>query len=306
MNNKNKIIMGILFALSAAILNATVGILSKLLMSSGLTAQDIAFFKTIIAVIALTLLFLRTPSQAQRSAINPQKTPKVLFLHIAICAFLGIFSLFFFETIAYHYGAAPSVVVILMASAAISALIFGNFLLKERIYVSAIIGTLCAIIGIFIISWPGGSHRFLLINAALAGTGYGVFSVLVKKFQLNGGIFLTKYLLIFGAVYLFIPFILNLHPIKLSLTSISGLIALAIFPTILGFYCTTKALIYLNAAKVQVTELSEPIFAVILSWMIFDYRPSSWFIFGAIFILLGIMFIHQIHLSLFRKNNSNI
>ena len=35
---------------------------------------------------------------------------------------LGIFSLFFFETIAYNHGAAANVVVVLMASAAISAL----------------------------------------------------------------------------------------------------------------------------------------------------------------------------------------
>ncbi len=45
--------------------------------------------------------------------------------------FLGIFSLFFFETIAYNHGAAANVVVVLMASAAISALFFGRFILKK-------------------------------------------------------------------------------------------------------------------------------------------------------------------------------
>ena len=168
-------------------------------------------------------------------------TPSKLsvFTQIAICAFLGIFSLFFFETIAYNHGAAANVVVVLMASAAISALFFGRFILKESIYIHSLIGTLLAVAGISIISWKGENSLLMLINASIAGTGYGLFSVLVKKF------------------------------------------------------CTTKALSYMSAAKVQVTELSEPIFAALMAWVFIHEQPTLSFLYGAIFIISGIVLMNR-------------
>ncbi len=68
-----------------------------------------------------------------------------------------------------------------MASAAISALFFGRFILKESIYIHSLIGTLLAVAGISIISWKGENSLLMLINASIAGTGYGLFSVLVKS-----------------------------------------------------------------------------------------------------------------------------
>ncbi|MDW2795946.1 EamA/RhaT family transporter, partial [Acinetobacter baumannii] len=84
-----------------------------------------------------------------------------------------------------------------------------------------------------IISWKGENSLLMLINASIAGTGYGLFSVLVKKFKLNGGLFLTKYLLLFGSVYLAVPFLINLHSITFNSDIILGLIGLAVLPTIL-------------------------------------------------------------------------
>lgn len=95
------------------------------------------------------------------------------------------FSLFFFETIAYNHGAAANVVVVLMASAAISALFFGRLVLKESIYIHSIAGTLLAVAGISLISWKGENSLLMLINASIAGTGYGLFSVLIKKIQIK-------------------------------------------------------------------------------------------------------------------------
>lgn len=113
----------------------------------------------------------------------------------------------------------------------------------------------------------------MLINASIAGTGYGLFSVLVKRFKLNGGLFLTKYLLLFGSVYLAVPFLINLHSIHFNTDIVLGLIGLAVLPTILGFFCTTKALSYMSAAKVQVTELSEPILQRL--WLGFSFMSSQ-------------------------------
>lgn len=172
-------------------------------------------------------------------------------------------------------------------------LYFGRLVLKESIYIHSIAGTLLAVAGISLISWKGENSLLMLINASIAGTGYGLFSVLIKKFRLNGGLFLTKYLLLFGSVYLAVPFLINFHSISFNSNIILGLIGLAVLPTILGFYCTTKALTYLPAAKVQVTELSEPIFAALMAWVFIHEQPTLSFLYGAIFIISGIVLINK-------------
>lgn len=290
-------LIGIIFASIAAALNGTIGVISKLLMFSGLNSNDIAFFKTLIAFIIISIILSRTPQDKQFQIIDNSKGKKKikLIFHVAVCAFLGIFVLFFFETAAYKYGNASNVVVILMASAAVSALVFGRLILLESINLSIMLGASLAISGIFIISWSGGSTFLLLLNAILAGLGYGLFSVLIKKFQLQGGIHLTRLLLLFGVIYLAIPFLQTAHPIQFSFQTIVGLLALALLPTLLGFYCTTKALHYMSASKVQVTELSEPIFAAILAWLFLQEIPTPSFAVGTIFILLGILLINNLH-----------
>ena len=207
---------------------------------------------------------------------------------------LGIFTLFFFETAAYQYGHAANVVVILMASSAIFTLIFGVILLQENMSFYSIIGTALAVIGIFIISWSGQSSVLLIVNAMAAGLGYSLFSVYVKKFYLQGGIYLTRLLLLFGLIYLSIPFGLTFHVISFDFKTIVSLIGLAVLPTILGFFCTTKALMYLSAAKVQVTELSEPIFAMFLAWLFLSEQPTVEFGLGAVCIITGIALINEL------------
>lgn len=291
----SKLCIGFLFALAAAGLNSTIGILSKTLMYSGLNANAVAFYKTLVAVMLLSLLVIKVPFKQQLKFIQADlHRSGIVLLQIAVCAFLGIFTLFFFETAAYKYGYAANVVVVLMASSAIFALVFGAVLLHERINLWSFSGTFLAIMGIFIISWSGNSSVLLMVYAMVAGLGYGLFSVCVKKFQLQGGIYLTRLLLLFGLIYLSIPFAYTFQPIAPDLKTIAGITGLAVLPTILGFFCTTKALSYLNAAKVQVTELAEPIFAMLLAWLFLNEQPTQAFALGAFLIITGIALINEL------------
>nr|WP_231388739.1 DMT family transporter [Neisseria meningitidis] len=72
-------------------------------------------------------------------------------------------------------------------------------------------------------------------------------------------------------------------------------------PTILGFYCTTKALDYLSAAKVQVTELAEPLFAAVLAWLFLNEIPEGRFFVGAILIIAGIVSINGLYRPLLKR-----
>jgi len=51
---------GVIFALSAAALNATIGVLSKLLMSNGFTASSVAVIKTVLGAFSSRMPSLRT------------------------------------------------------------------------------------------------------------------------------------------------------------------------------------------------------------------------------------------------------
>lgn len=286
---------GFFFALTASALNATIGVISVLLMNTGLKSNDIAFLKTLIAVIILYALLGKIPARIQHRQLYTNKfvnpSNKRILGAIAICAFLGIFTLFMFETKAYQYGNPANVVVILMASATISATIFGMILLKEKLLVNTGIGILLSIAGIFVISWTDSANASLIIFASMAGSGYGLFSVVMQRFSLQGGIYLTKYLLLFGSIFLFVPFAITFEPFNIGYYTILGLLGLAIFPTILGFYCTTSALKYLPASKVQVIELAEPLFAMLFVWLILDEVATTRFWIGASLVILGILSI---------------
>lgn len=166
--------------LSAAALNATIGVLSKVLMSNGFTASSVVVIKTILGCLLLSvlLLFLRRQATAAK------------WTRAAICAFLGIFVLFHFETSAYRHYAAAGVVVVLMASASISSILLGRIFLKDAITANATVGATLAIAGIAVIFGADLQQGFTLQGATLAsiaGCGYGAFSVAMKRMGVSGG-----------------------------------------------------------------------------------------------------------------------
>ena len=279
---------GVIFALCAAALNATIGVLSKVLMSSGFTASSVAVIKTVLGCLLLSVLlfFLKGPAT------------KAKWWQAAICAFLGIFVLFHFETSAYRHYAAAGVVVMLMASASISSIILGRLFLKDTITANATVGAALAIAGIAVIFGADLQQGFTLQGAALAvmaGCGYGAFSVAMKGMGVSGGLHFTRQLLFFGSLYLLMPAAADGFVIgEFSTLAIAALLALAALPTILGFFCTTKAIEYLKPSQVQALELTEPLFAALLAFVVLNEVPRDSLYAGAGLIILGLCFSNEL------------
>lgn len=279
---------GILFALSAAALNATIGVLSKTLMNDGFTASSIAAIKTMLGFLVLSVLlpFLRRPMSSAR------------WTQAAICAFLGIFVLYHFETSAYRHYAAAGVVVVLMASASICSILLGRIFLKDAITANATVGAALSIAGIAVIFGSDLQQGFTLqgaMLAAIAGSGYGAFSVAMKRMKVSGGLHFTRQLLFFGSVYLLMPaaadgFVIGM----LSPLSIAAIFALAALPTILGFFFTTRAIEYLRPSQVQALELTEPLFAALLAFVMLHEIPQESLYAGAALIILGLCFSNEL------------
>ena len=279
---------GVLFALCAAALNATIGVLSKVLMNSGFSSSSIALIKTVLGCLLLSLLLplLKRPAQ-------PAK-----WFQAAICAFLGIFVLFHFETSAYRHYAAAGVVVMLMASASIASIVLGRIVLKEPISANVTVGAGLTIAGIAVIFGADLEQGFTLQGALLAavgGCGYGAFSVAMKRMGVSGGLHFTRQLLLFGSLYLLMPAATDGFSIgELSLVAVSALLALAALPTILGFFCTTKAIEYLKPSQVQALELTEPLFAALLAFVVLNEVPRDTLYMGAALILCGLCFSNEL------------
>lgn len=282
---KSKYGRGILLALGAAFFNGTVGILSKGLFDSDLTASAVSFYKCVFAFIGLSIIALF--NLKMRKEIK-RLTKKIL--HIAICSFLGIFVLYFFETTGYKYDKVPYIVFILLGTSVLTTFVFSTIILKEKKSVMNYIGLVLLVVGLFIMEFASGVSNAVSIGtlfAAIAGCGYGLFLVLAKKFNLEGGLALIWYFMLFGIIYLFIPFYKEEIVIPND-SSMPSLIALAILPTIGGFYCTTKALTFLEANKVQLLELTEPLFATLFSYIFLREVISNIEFLGAFLILFAI------------------
>lgn len=281
-------LLGLCLALSAAALNASIGIFSKVLIERGFSPAAIAFYKTILAVGLLSVALLIAGKRQVLKASGAK------WWQAALCALLGIFTLFFFETKAYQYENAATVVVVLMASASVSSIILARIVLKDAIDLDITLGALLAVLGVYLIFKDSMGGRFNwqgVFYSAVAGLGYGSFSVCMKKMNILGGLLFTRALLFWGAVYLFIPASLSQElSVNITVHTALLLLALAVLPTILGFYCTTKAIQILKPSQVQVIELSEPLFAAVMAFLIFHEIPNTSTLYGGASILLGLLF----------------
>jgi len=257
-------------------------------MNNGFTPSSVAVIKTILGCVLISVLlpFLKRPASAAK------------WWQAAICAFLGIFVLFYFETSAYRHYAAAGVVVMLMASASISSILLGCVFLKDAITANVIAGATLTIIGIAVIFGVDLRQGFTAQGAALAsiaGCGYGAFSVAMKRFGVSGGLHFTRQLLFFGGLYLLMPAAADGFLIgNLSLFVIVTLLALAALPTILGFYCTTKAIEHLKPSQVQALELTEPLFAALLAFVVLNEVPHTSLYMGAALIIAGLCFSNEL------------
>ncbi|MDC8784206.1 DMT family transporter [Roseateles koreensis] len=273
---------GILFATLAAALNGTIGVLSKFLMESGLTSASIAFFKSLIGFICLLIV------------IRGEVESTTAYLRAGVCAFFGIFILFYFETSAYHHELAANVVLTLMAFATISAFILSWIFIGDKPTPTRWLGLAICVIGLAVflgVSRP--TNLTGLIYASIAGLGYGAFSVIAKAMKLGSGLAVTRRLLLFGSIYLAFPFVSNgaISP-DWSIGAWTALLTLALLPSIGGFYCTTRAIELATPAQIQLFELTEPLFAALLAVLFLNEFPGLNTYLGGALVVIG-LFVSQ-------------
>lgn len=272
-------------ALMAAILNGSIGVLTRFALHDGSTPILVAFWKCFGAFVFLGLYCLTQSTLKKEVLVLAAK-----WQIFSILAFLGVFCLYFFETLAFQQASIPLVSFLTYAAGGVT-IVMSAVLLGERLNRYKMIAFFAIIAGVYLIfcfeADVSGTNLGILM-ALLGGLGYALFIFAAKYFKAGSGVPHLVWLFGFGSLYLFIPLLLEGFRFP-GVTSILAILALIVFPTIGGFYFTTKAVEYGEASKVQIIETSDPLFSTLFAFLLFGDALGWMGSIGAACITVGLL-----------------
>ncbi|NJM36047.1 MAG: EamA family transporter [Rhodomicrobium sp.] len=274
---------GAAFAFLAALSNGTVGVLSRAAFAEGLSHYDVAFWRCAGALMLLSLLLLFRRGSFRRLTSMAKSSWKM-----GICAALGIFTLYHFETQAFVYAPIPLVAVLVYAGG-LGAIALDVIVLKERITPRKALAMAMVFTGGYVLimgDGMAGGNAYGVILAMIAGFGYASFMFAWKFFDLRSSLENFWWFLAYGCLFLAVPFLLNAPSVP-TVSAMPSIIALSSIPSFCGFFCTILALRYIEAYKTQVIEASEPIFSALFAAIIFHELLSPSGVAAATVIILG-------------------
>jgi DME family drug/metabolite transporter len=273
------------FAVIAAALNGSIGSLTRWGFHGGASHDQVAFWKCFLAFLALLIFCL--VNSAQRIVVLSLRSRWKGFL---ILSFFGVFCLYFFETWAFQEASIPLVSFLTYAAGG-ATIILSSIFLKEEIGFYKITAFVAIITGVYLIfvfeGGMEGSHLGICL-ALLGGLGYAIFIFSSKLLGVGGGVAQLVWLFGFGSLYLAVPIIrggIQVPPVA----ALGTILALVIFPTIGGFYFTTKAIEAGEASRVQVIETSDPLFSTLFALVIFGDKLGLIGSLGAACIMVGLL-----------------
>jgi drug/metabolite transporter (DMT)-like permease len=282
---------GYLYALMAAIFNAMIGIFSVEIMETGLSPYAVAFFKCFIALVMLTSWFLVSGQMAKWI-----RYLKSLSWQLPIAAFFGIFVMLFFETVAYKFEKVTVVVFTLLGTSVLTTFILSSILDRRLMRASETMSCMLAIAGLALIFGVSifSSENFVgIFLATVAGIGYGTFLTINPRFKIGSGLMAVNSLMLYGTIYLFVPFAWEGVVLPLEMKTVWLLVFLALLPTIGGFLCTTRALTLIQSKSVQLIELTEPLLSLGFSFFLLGQVITFWQVIGGA-ILLSSIYINAV------------
>ena len=263
-----------------------------------------------------TLAFLRfvvpilimLPLIRGKLRINPKD-----YFNIILIGFFGITIniIFFFQGLLQ----APSINAALIGSSGpIFIILYSILFLREKPKSKLILGALVGLLGvIFVLVTPLFKHGNI---AALGNLFYlismlgGVVAILLVRrvMKRNNPISVTFWSFVVGSVG-FIPFFINeVHTYgflpDINFRGIIGLIFGILFSTLIAYFLQVWALKHLTAADVSVFTYIDPVVTLLIAAPLLSEFPDSTFVFGSVFVLLGILMAegrfhwHPFHLFL--------
>lgn len=263
--------------------------------------------QTLVFVPVFSLAFIRFgiaslilfPFVIKKLSVNKKDLPLII-----ICSLLGVtlnISLFFFGltlTSAINAG-------IIIASTPILTLIFSHFLLNEALRKNLLVGGFFGILGIStIIATDILNHGLslspigdlLILSAILTFIFYEILSK--KLFKTYNAFTLTFYSFLIGALTFFPASILEFKSNPLWISNITneailGIIYGTLFSSLSAYSLWLYGLSKMQASRVGFFFYLDPVAATITAIIVLSEKITIPFVFGAIFIFLGLFIAEQ-------------
>lgn len=275
---------GIIFAFIAVFLWATLGVGFKLAVSrldSFIVAVYIGFFSTLFLFINLLI------RKKLGGLLKLFKKNWLFFIATGILG-LGIQQILYLK----GYQLLPaSEVIILFYLYPLLMILIAKFIFKEKTSFFSYFFVILGFLGLYISISQGNLFQINLstglIVTLLASLSWALFSLLIKykKFDADIGMFLFN---VFGLLFL-----ISITPFwgfsfDVSLSEISGMIYLGIFPTAIAFIIWDKALQLTKTHICSNIALLTPVISLILIGIILKEKINSYQIIGLTLILSSV------------------
>ena len=159
-----------------------IGVFSSVLISQGLSSEEIAFWRCLIAFILIALFYLYKYELTNLLMVNKKE-----ILRYIILAFFGLNVMYLGETMAISY-INISLVSFLLYSSGILTIILSFIYFKEQITIIKICCIISVFLGISIIFMNNivfNGNIIGLFLATSAGIGYSLYIFLNKKWKIS-------------------------------------------------------------------------------------------------------------------------
>ena len=284
--------------MAAGILFGTAAIFIRFLQ--GLDAFSIAFWRIIIACLALTAILIVAKSPF--SLVLIRKNVKELFI---LSFFLGLHFIFFVSAVKDTTILNATV---LVNTSPIFSMLVSSFLFKLKPSRLALAGLTVSFIGVCVIAYAEtitGSTgvQSKAFSSSLIGDLEAVLAAVVEAFYLNYGRKLRSEMSILTAVLpmyaltaivigvIGLPVTQRIPALPTTTELILPLLGLGILPTAIAHTLYFSSLSNLKSFETATMALIEPIGATVLGMALFQEIPAPLFGFGAALTLMGILFV---------------
>lgn len=277
-------IKGYLLAAIAAAAYGTNPIFAVPLYEEGMNPTSVLLFRYVLSVpiVALILAGRHISFRLRKEEIGPVA---ILGLFMALSS-LGLFA-------SYEYlnaGIASTLLFVYPIMVAVMMIFFFHEKFKITVAVCLIIMSA----GLMLLMKPQGGGSISLTGVllvVLSSLTYALYIVMVNVSKAIRAIPTTKllfYTLVWGCL-LFITMILVKDPLTLPTNTWNwwNLLALAVLPTVLSLFCTTRAIQIIGSTPTAILGALEPVTAVALSWLILGQTVTTREMAGGFLIIMA-------------------
>ncbi|MEG0283824.1 MAG: DMT family transporter [Erysipelotrichales bacterium] len=275
---------GLAYIVIATLGFSIIPILASLGLSSNLSSATLLFYRFFIAFLFYLCFCL---IKGKKILLDNKKDYLFIIIGASIYSIQCVSFFSSFEHISSSLGE------VIFHCYPLFILILAYIFLKEPITKNKVMGVLLSIIGVAIVIYAPWNLMEIrgIIYVFIAAFASAIYMVYSKRCiaQIDT-IQLTMYLSFFCALFYFIfsagsgEFEIIKEP-----NIIMNVLILAIFSTVIGFFSFMKAISLLKVGEVSILSLMEPIFTIILSFIILGTSLSVQQLVGTIILLLAIV-----------------